>query len=31
VDLVATLRPVAEAVGRCIPEISLHSQIFSLK
>jgi 3-deoxy-7-phosphoheptulonate synthase len=31
VDLVATLRPVAEAVGRCIADIRLHSQIFSLK
>ena len=31
VDLVASLRPVATAVGRCIPNISLHSQVFSLK
>jgi 3-deoxy-7-phosphoheptulonate synthase len=31
VDLVASLRPVAEAVGRCVADIRLHSQIFSLK
>ncbi|MBW3584567.1 MAG: 3-deoxy-7-phosphoheptulonate synthase [Cyanobacteria bacterium 0813] len=31
VDLVASLRPVAAAVGRCIPDINVHSQVLSLK
>ena len=31
VDLVASLRAVAAAVGRCIPEINLPSQVLSLK
>ncbi len=31
VDLVASLRPVAAAVGRCIPEINLPSQVLSWK
>jgi 3-deoxy-7-phosphoheptulonate synthase len=31
IDLVASLRPVATAVGRCIPEITLPSQVLSWK
>jgi len=31
VDLVASLRAVATAVGRCIPEINLPTQVLSLK
>jgi 3-deoxy-7-phosphoheptulonate synthase len=31
VDLVASLRAVAAAVGRCIPEINLPTQVLSLK